>query len=147
MLFRRIVVNRGKLRLVSSCPSACLPARTHAHTHIYISVAPTEKISVKLISETCTKHCRVQIWLQSDQNIGHVALTPEFYTVCGAKIQRTYDCGSVTGLSVFVTLVTATCVRQQCKGKALFRFPGNSSYVNTPHLHVIRTFPTLFSLN
>ena len=58
--------------------------------------------------------------------------------IYNATILRKYCCAPMSTFSVLVTLLTATCVYQQCKGKALLIFHGNSGYANVPHRVIVR---------
>ena len=53
-------------------------------------------------------------------------------------------CFSITTLSIFIILLTATYVYQQCKGNAVLIFRSNDDYANPPQCCVTRTWPILF---
>ena len=43
---------------------------------------------------------------------------------------------------IFITLLTATYLRQQYKGNAFLYFHGNNGYSKGPQVYLVRTLPT-----
>jgi hypothetical protein len=138
-LFRRVrIVAKSARQLRQVRPSVC-------RLSAYISGAPTERIFVKFdigdFCETLSRKSKFgQEWTKVSGTLHEDLLVFHIFgsDIRGATIQRTHCSASMTIFSIFVTLLTATCVRQQYKG--------NNGYVNAPQCYVTRTLHTLLGL-
>jgi len=76
--------------------------------------------------------------LREDRSVFRIVSTD----MCTATIQKAHCCASMATLSVFIALLTATCLCQLHKGNVLLCCHGNYGYANTSQCHVIRTHIT-----
>ena len=81
--------------------------------------------------------------LLEDRSVFHTVSSD----VCTATIQRAHCCASMATLSVFIALLTATCLCQLHKGNVLLCFHDNYGYANTSQCYVIRTYITSHAIS
>lgn len=118
VVWRVRIVGRGKRIFASSCPSARM---YHRGSH-WLDFIETMLLRA----------------LREDRSVFHI-VSSDVYT---ATIQRAHCWASMATLSVFIALLTATCLCQLHKGNVLLCCHGNDGYASTSQCHVIRTYIT-----
>jgi hypothetical protein len=115
-----------------------------------IGVASTGQVFVKFGSGALRKSIeQLHIWLKSDNTVGHIAWR---HQCVPCRLQRYMYWDSTENAllffhgnaSVFITLLTATCVRQHYRGNTLLRLHGISGCAIAPHCNVLRSLPASF---
>ena len=92
---------------------------------------------------------KLQILLKSDRSAAHFTRNPQCVTVLAATYvtQNTKNALLYFRSNGFsITILRATQVHQQYKGKAFVRFNGKSGYTKSAQFYVIRKLPTLLIL-
>ena len=92
-----------------------------------------------------------QISFRSSQNVGWFIRRPNRVSYVlsdpfSTTVHTTYHWACKAKLSIFVTLLTAIYVCQQCMLNVLLFFHINSGYANMPRWYMIRWLSILFSL-
>jgi len=97
---------------------------------------------------------KIQIWLQSGENIGHITWRRKYlYIVDGSTKQflAWQNCEWKPLLQIHITHHSTVLYYWQlnlgqlrCIGNTLLLLHGNSGYTNAPHCYVVRALVTLF---
>jgi len=115
-----------------------------------ISVATIGQVFVIFVSGALQKSIdQLHMWLKSCTTVGHFAWRHECVLY---RLQRHVFCNSTenallffhSNASNFITLLTATCVRQPCEGSTLLRLHDNSGCATARRCNVVRSLPALF---
>jgi len=134
--FRRVRICIENRTFLSSFLSVRLSFRMHQRG------SHRTNFSWNLIFAILRKYAEeLQIWLQSDKNIGHCTRRPEYVCAvdsgarCSVPLQQRKECPILAFPWQHSTVLHCwqlPAVQQQCKGKALLCFHNNSVYGNAP---------------
>jgi hypothetical protein len=147
LIYRRETVYKAHWHKYRKATVSCVMSNSLSGC---IRVASTWQVFVKFGSGALRKSMeQLHIWLKSDNTVGHFAWTHQCVPY---RLQRYMYCNNTENAllffhgnaSVFITLLTATCVRQHHKGNTLLRLHGISGLCYAPHCNFVRSLPASF---